>query len=346
MLPAAASIPIVFVHGMLSGLLAREDATNINARALLAEVGIAVGLLEQPSACITADQYARLLRLLMARFNDEALGFFSRPLRPGTLALLTRSALGGPTLDVALRRFARAFRLLQDDLAIDVVNAGELTGVVLRFTDPTAPHPVFLHELFLRVLWRLMAWLVGGRLQIQRFDFAFDRPAHADSYEKLFPGPVLFNQQHSAFWVHTPYLRDPVRRDEAALRSFLANAQIHIVLPYRGEESLATRMRALLLHAQPRWPELDECASVLHMATSTLQRRLASENTSFRAIKDGLRRDTAIARLNSSRVPLARLAEELGFGDSAAFQRAFKTWTGVSPGSLRRPPSDPDHGPR
>ena len=337
MLPVPASIPIVFVHGMLSGLLAGERAVGFNARELLAEAGIAADLLEHPSACITADQYARLLQLLMERFNDEALGFLSRPLRSGTLALLTRSALGGPTLEVALRRFARAFRLVQYDVVIEVLSAGGLTGVALRFTDPAAHYPPFLHELLLRVFWRLLAWLVGGRLPAQRFDFAFERPAYARSYETLFPGAILFNQRHTAFWVDTQYLHDPVRRDEVALRSFLADAQIHIVLPHRGEDTLAARIHAHLRHAQPRWPDLEACASDLHMAVSTLQRHLAAENTSFRTIKDGLRRDMAIARLNSSRVPLAALADELGFADSAAFQRAFKTWTGVSPGSYRRP---------
>jgi AraC-like DNA-binding protein len=72
------------------------------------------------------------------------------------------------------------------------------------------------------------------------------------------------------------------------------------------------------------------------MAASTLQRRLAADGTSYQALKDALRRDLAIVRLNTSTVPLAALAEELGFADSAAFQRAFKQWTGSPPGAYRR----------
>ena len=64
-------------------------------------------------------------------------------------------------------------------------------------------------------------------------------------------------------------------------------------------------------------------ADALHMAASTLQRRLAADGTSSQAHKDALRRDLAIVRLNTSNVPLTALAFDLGFSDSAAFQRAF-----------------------
>ena len=71
------------------------------------------------------------------------------------------------------------------------------------------------------------------------------------------------------------------------------------------------------------------------MSPSTLQRRLALEGISYQSLKDELRRDTAITRLTNSTVSLTQLAFELGFADSAAFQRAFKGWTGSAPGAYR-----------
>lgn len=83
-------------------------------------------------------------------------------------------------------------------------------------------------------------------------------------------------------------------------------------------------MRKLLQQAQPAWPVLVAAAETLQMAASTLQRHLATDGTSFQALRDELRRDRAITRLDTSTLPLAALADELGFADGAAFQRALK----------------------
>ena len=332
MLPAPVTIPIAFVQGMLSGVKARGSGCD----ELLEEAGIATELLQQPGARVTADQYATLFRLLIDRLDDEGLGFLSRPLKSGSLALIARAAISAVTLEVALRRVAHTFGLLQDDVVLESVRERELAGLALCFTNASVTHPVFLHELLLRVFWRLLAWVAGGHLAAVRFDFAFECPPHAGSYGKVFPASLQFGQRQSAFWFDAALLQKPVRRNEAALRAFLADAQTYVILPRRNDDTVSARVRDQLQRAQPAWPDLDVAAAALHMSTSTLQRRLASEGSSFQSLKDGLRRDVAIVRLNTSAVPLATLAGELGFADSAAFQRAFKGWTGSAPGAYRR----------
>jgi AraC-like DNA-binding protein len=325
------TIPIAFVRNMLSGVHLR----GVPGDPFLADAGISPDLLSEVSARVTADQYVALLRILIERLDDEAIGLLSRPLKQGSYALIARSALGANTLEVAQRRIARTFRLLQDDVLLEPVRAGALAGFALHFVDQETTRPDFLHELLLRVFWRLLAWLVGGRLPAARFDFAFESPPYAGSYGKVFPAPLQFGQMQSAFWFDAALLQQPVRRDEAALRTFLAEAQANIIVP-RRDDVISSRVRNHLQRTQPAWPDLAATAEALHMADSTLQRRLAADGTSFQSLKDELRRDLAIVRLNTSAVPLAALAFELGFADSGAFQRAFKKWTGSAPGAYRR----------
>ena len=326
------TISVVFVHGLLSGVRSR----GLPCDAFLADAGIDPALLEQPGARVTAAQYVSLFQSLTDRLDDDLLGFLPRPLRHGSFALVVRSAAGEDTLERAMRRTARTFGLLQTDFELGLVRAGDLAGFTLRFADPALAQSVPLHELLLRVLWRLFAWLAGGKLPVARFDFAFPSPSYASSYGKIFTAPLHFEQQQSGFWFDADTLTRPVRRDKAAVKAYLADARSNVILPPRDGDLTGARVRRHLQQAQPEWPDLAATAEALHMAASTLQKRLAADGTSFQALKDALRRDLAIVRLHTSAVPLVALADELGFADSAAFQRAFKSWTGSAPGAYRR----------
>lgn len=182
----------------------------------------------------------------------------------------------------------------------------------------------------------LVAVHAGERLAVAAEHDLAQGGGLAPEYGKVFPAPLRFGCSQSAFWFDAAQLKKPVRRDEAALRAFLADAQAQVIVPRRGDDLCSARVRSHLQHIQPAWPDLAATAEALHMSTSTLQRRLASEGSSFQSLKDELRRDAAIVRLMASPVPLAALAFELGFADSAAFQRAFKVWTGSAPGAYRR----------
>ncbi|MDP9139385.1 MAG: AraC family transcriptional regulator [Pseudomonadota bacterium] len=326
------TVSIAFVHGMLQGVRARNEAFDV----YLEDAGIAIELLDQPAGRMTSDQYVALFRSLTDRRNDDLLGFLSRPLRRGSMAMVFRAAISATTIDVAMRRAAHVFGLLQDDVTLESVRDGELAGWALRFREAARSRPTFLHEVLLRVLWRLLAWLAGGRLPAARFDFAFDVPPYAGSYGPVFPAPLRFAQAQSALWFDAKLLQHPVRRDDVALREFLVDAQSQMIVPRRGADVVANRIRDYLHRMQPAWPGLAACAEAMHMSTATLQRRLAQEGISFQSLKDDLRRDLAIFRLNTSSVSVGALAGELGFADSAAFQRAFKNWTGSAPGPYRR----------
>jgi len=326
------SVSMAFVRGMLGGVRAK----GLSVQPFLAAAGIDESLLEQASARVTGEQYVALFREITHRLNDDGLGFFSRQLRAGSLALMVRSGMGAENLQVCMRRFGRTFALLQDDVHLTLRREGKLAGLQLHFSTADTRYPDFMHELLLRIFWRLMAWFVGGKLPARRFDLAFDCPPYAGSYRNVLPCELRFQQLHSGVWFDSEYLSHPVRRDEAAFRAFMQDAQTNIILPRRKDDEVAARVRECLQQSMPVWLDLSAAAHALHMSVSTLHRNLSQEGTTFQTLKDELRRDIAISRLITTNVSLGALATELGFSDSAAFQRAFKCWTGSPPGEYRR----------
>ena len=129
---------------------------------------------------------------------------------------------------------------------------------------------------------------------------------------------------------------DLIRRDETALIAFLDGAPGKITTLYRRDREMVIRVRDLLRAALPDTLSLEEVADQLHLSPRTAHRRLEEEGSSFRGIKDALRRDMALARLTKTRDPISQVAADLGYADTSAFYRAFVEWTGMAPVHYRR----------
>ena len=325
---------------LVRGIAAGVQRRGHDYQDLLLRAGIAPRLLAQQGARVTTDQYVALMWRVVETLGDEAMCQFSRPLKRGSLELIARQALAGRSMESALQRMCQVHVLLQDDVDVQLVRQGGLAGIVVRPVG-AKPLPNFLYEFSLRVLWRLTAWLMGGTLKVQQFDFAFERPDYANDYGETFPAPLHFGLPASAFWFDARKLARVCSRDEKSLQTFVAAWPAAAIMPPRAGEGIDARVHSLLLQSRPHWAGLESAAAELHMSAPTLQRKLAAAGTSFQAIKDGLRRDIAVSRLGTSNVSFTELAADLGFADAAAFQRAFKGWTGTSPGLYRaRPAAD------
>ncbi len=331
---APVTISIGFVHGLLSGL-SGLSGRRPSASDLLAEAGIAEELLQFSAARVSAEQYAMLFRCMCRQLDDECIGFLSRPFKRGSYGLMAQSALRAQDLHQAILRAANTFRVLQDDLLLELVSDKRQAGFALQFINPAIAQHEFVHVFLLRSLWRLFDWLVGGDLTITRFDLAFAPPPNRASYAELFNGPIEFNCPVTALWFDSDQLKSPVRVDENALLDLL-DAQTRFIIPGHGKDEVSAKVLGYLHQSRPAWPDLDATAVELCMSPASLQRNLAKEGTSFQALKDRLRRDMAITYLSTTPMSLTELADKLGFTERASFQRAFKAWTGSTPGSYRQ----------
>lgn len=332
---ASPTVAIGFVRGMLAGV----GRAGLAAESLLERAEIAKYLLHERSARIPVARYATLYRLINESLDDEGFALFSRPLRRGSFEFLCRGVLSAAMLEHALERMARFLRIVLDDLEIDVEQSGNAAVIVISEAQALpvgAAGRVFAYEWLLRMIHGLAAWLVAHPLPLDEVSFPYPPPLHAADYELVFAPRYTFDAPRLEARFPAEWLALPVRRDEAALLAFLADAPASITTLYRRDRALALRVREHLRAALPEHLALPVIARRLFLSPRTLHRRLEEEGTSFRAIKDGLRRDLAIDWLSKTTRPLGRIGADLGFADAAAFYRAFTGWTGSGPREYRK----------
>jgi AraC-like DNA-binding protein len=95
-------------------------------------------------------------------------------------------------------------------------------------------------------------------------------------------------------------------------------------------------VRRLIAEDDDNFRSLEQLAAHLDLSPRTLRRRLAADGVSFSALVDEGRRDKALRLLRSSRLPIERIARQLGYTSASTFVRAFHRWTGKTPVQYRR----------
>lgn len=294
-----------------------------------------LGLGDDPAARVSEQQFATLYRSLAVALDDEMLRLFSRPFRPGALKFTCLSLLDAKNLRVALHRWACVSRLVQDDFHLDL-HSDEATSRVTIVRSPGAPAcQPFATDLMLKVIHGVASWLVGRRLPLVRTDFTFERPPFAADYEVLYPGPVFFHQPQAALVMDAEVMQLPIRRSKPELDEFMLRAPEDWVFANPREPRLALRLRDYLAERLPLPATAESAAEAMGISVRTLHRRLADEGTSFQRVKDEFRRDRAVQLLTKSQAPINRISEQLGFDSAASFHRAFRGWTGDTPGAFR-----------
>jgi AraC-like DNA-binding protein len=327
------TIAICFVAAALQSVRARD----LNADDLLATVGLSPSLLLMPQARVSAKHYGALWRTIALALDDEFFGQDSRRMKAGSFAMLCHSVLSCKSLGHALDRSLRFYALILDDISGSLVRDAKEARIALHERVAGASQRVFAHELLLMLLYGVSCWLVGRRIPILRTEFSYAEPAHSAEYRLMYCAELSFNRPNTLIAFEASYLDLPVVQNERSIKEFLRTAPESILLKYKNGSGLAARVRRRLRQLLPgEVPDFEGLADELNMTPATMRRRLHEEGESYQSIKDQLRRDLAISYLSHSSRSVMDIALELGFSERSAFHRAFRKWTGASPGEFRR----------
>ncbi|MCU7247457.1 AraC family transcriptional regulator [Pseudomonas koreensis] len=325
------SVAVYFMYPMIQAL--RGEPQRL--RSVLEQVGIDPAVVDQPMARVSASAFAALWLVQVRELNDEFFQLDSHGMPPGSFALICRALIQESTLEKAMRQCLVNFALFLRDFRGTLSVRGKRAVISVQTRSQNSEVSRMGEETFLQLMISLLCWLGGRRISIDRADLRHQRlPLRDDAM--LWGHNLTFGTEHTEIEFASDYLRLPVIQDLASLKVFLRTAPQWLVIRFRNQYGLASLAHQRLRNSRySEWPTLQAFALEQHLSPSTVRRKLGREGCSYQEIKDEVRRGVALEWLRQSQASIGDIAERLGFQEPSAFHRAFKKWTGDSPGRYR-----------
>jgi len=188
----------------------------------------------------------------------------------------------------------------------------------------------FVSSIYLGSLHTLMS-SIGNDFT---FDFNASTTLSITSWQSLVnEAPIKFGAKLNQISMAIPETNQPVNYD--TISSQLSDTHV-TNSDQKGRLNVFIKVRQQITSEPGRSSTLERIAQQLGMCTRSVRRHLRLAGYSFQDVRNEVRETYATRYLKNTNIPLEKIAEELGYSDQASFTKAYRTWTGKTPGSVRR----------
>lgn len=329
--------------GRITSLFARKVVGQVeawvDANALLSTVGLEEGRDVDPSFMIKDEAYYLLFEQAAAADPDGT----TLPLRVGgsmrcddygPFGFAWKSA---PTLRDSFDRAERFALVLTSVSIYEVEECFEGAFIHLHRDGERSLGMRLSNEATLASIAAISREVSSEPFRPEALYLKHEAPSDKGGHEAYFECPVHFGSDRDALLVSKRTLLTPNRLGDASIAQFF---DTHLAAQVSKLGDTVPLETLVLDRVSPALsggvPALSDVAGDLGMSGRTLQRRLSEEGLSFQSLVDEARRRLALRLLRQeSDVTLTEVTFMTGFSDQSAFTRAFRRWTGQTPGAFR-----------
>ena len=190
-------------------------------------------------------------------------------------------------------------------------------------------------EYWFSSIHRLTVSVLEAPLPSRVLTLPYARPAHADAYERIFGCPVHFGAERLEWHFDASILRVPLPNAQPQTVQLCNQMCERLAHSLPAKTDLELSIRTVCIDSGGNFPKLDDVAGQLGLSTRTLQRRLSEGGSHYQQIVDDLRSSLAIEFLTQDTLSVEEVGQRLGFSEVTNFRKAFRKWTGQSPGAFR-----------
>ena len=168
--------------------------------------------------------------------------------------------------------------------------------------------------------------------------FTHEEPSYRAEFDRVFNVPVVFNSDKNALLIDETFMSLKLSSSNRYVFGVLSKHADALLDRLERSKTVRGQVESLLvpiLHTGDVSMEL--IARKMGLSRQTLYRRLKAEGMSYGSLLDELRHKMALHYLNGNKASVNEVAYLVGFSQPSAFSRAFKRWTGTSPGKACSP---------
>jgi AraC-like DNA-binding protein len=305
-------------------------------RSILRQCGIDPAQLSDPDLRIPQERFESVWIAARESSADPCIGLHAgERIHAHAVDLLGYLLLSSSTLGAGLRRFVHYQPVLTGEPWVGLTESGSALRVRVG-AERGAPAFRAIHAEYVAALViHLLEWVSETRVGAVEARFEHEAACEPADYRRTLRCPVKFLGTRNEIVLDAETLERPSLHADRALErvheefgdALLARSS-HPAITRRVRHALAER-----LEAEAR--DLASVARRLGMSARSLQRRLAEEETSFRALLDDARRELARHHLERRATPIEAIAYLTGFSEPSAFTRAVRRWFGLTPAQIR-----------
>ncbi|GAB3094998.1 AraC family transcriptional regulator [Aestuariicella hydrocarbonica] len=304
---------------------------------LLLKAGIDPSQLQRPENRIDFACQERLWQLAMEATRDDSFPLtFARQSQPASFNLAGYIAMNSRTIGDAIDAMEVYQRSAGEGGVFTISRHGQHIAIEYQPVNPEAAISTVRSCALLAANLMLGRWLVGPAYTPNTVELCLPKPARPENFTDFFQCPVQFGQAKNV--IRFPRALESIAIPHASLEllSLMQQRAEKIIQARNPGNTLTLKVASLIATSlQGQEPDRASVAEKLGISQRTLQRRLASEQTSYQEVLDQTRNDLALDYLRQPQLTITDIAYLLGFTEPSAFYRAFKKWQGITPGQYR-----------
>ncbi|MDE1168287.1 MAG: AraC family transcriptional regulator [Pseudomonas sp.] len=302
------------------------DAIGLDSAALCLQAGLDPLRVEESNAQFPLSATNALWQLAVQASGDPAIGLrVARFVSPSTFHSLGYALIASENLREVFERIVR-YHQASDALTPTLSRENGRYVLRLQATDDYPAPAAEAIDAFAAIYVRTCRNRLGPDYAPLAVRLTRARPQDPKPWLTVFRSPIHFDaEQDSLEFACADF---DCHLDDASPQ----DASPEMLQPLTWERRVGDAIERCL----PRGvPSADEVAEVMRLSLRNLQRHLADEGCRFDALLDQCQQNLALQYLNDPDLPLSEIGHRLGFADAGTFIRAFKRWTGISPGQYR-----------